>query len=73
MISAEVPLPQGDDFKTFLGISESKIGLELLLGKALIQNAPNDKTIIVSDAFETHWMLDHYLLTLIYKHYHRIM
>ena len=52
MISAEVPLPQGDDFKTFLGISESKIGLELLLGKALIQNAPHDKTIIVSGAFE---------------------
>ena len=52
VISAEVPLPQGDDFKTFLGISESNIGLELLLGKALIQNAPHDKTIIVSGAFE---------------------
>ena len=52
MISAEVPLPPGDDFKTFLGISESNIGLELHLWKALIQNAPLDKTIIVSDAFE---------------------
>ena len=52
MISAEVSLSQGDGFKTFLGISESKIGLELLMGKALIQNAPHDKTIIVSGAFE---------------------
>ena len=42
VISAEVPLPQGDDFKSFLGISENKIGFLLLLGKALIQNAPFD-------------------------------
>ena len=38
--------------KVFLGISKTKIGLQLLLGKALIQNAPHDKTIIVSGAFE---------------------
>ena len=58
VISAEVPLPQGDDFKSFLGISENKIGLQLLLGKALIQNASRDKT---------HWMYDYHLLTMMYK------
>ena len=52
VISAEVPLPQGDDFKSFLGISENKIGFQLLLGNALIQNAPHDKTILVSGTFE---------------------
>ena len=30
----------------------NKIGLQLLLGKALIQNAPRDKIILVSGAFE---------------------
>ena len=52
VISDEVPLPQGDDFKSFLGISENKIGFQLLLGNALIQNAPHDKTILVSGTFE---------------------
>ena len=36
VISSEVPLPQGDDLKSFLCISENKIGLQQLLGKALI-------------------------------------
>ena len=51
IISAEVPLPQGDDFKSFIGISENKIGLQLLLGKALIQNASRDEAILVSGTF----------------------
>ena len=52
VISAEFPLPQGDDFKSFLGISENIFGLQVLLGKALLQNAPHDNTLIVSGAFE---------------------
>ena len=52
VISAEVPLPQGGDFKSFLGISENKIWFQLLLGNALIQHAPHDKTNLVSGSFE---------------------
>ena len=37
---------------SFLSINENKIGLQRLLGNALIHNAPPDKIIVVSGAFE---------------------
>ena len=52
VVSPDLNLPQGDEFMSFLSINENKIGLQRLLGNALIHNAPPDKIILVSGAFE---------------------
>ena len=40
------------DFKLFLELNKNKEGLQHLMGKELIRNAPQNKTIVVSGAFE---------------------
>ena len=45
IVSPEVNLPQGGDFKSFLSINDNKIALQQLLGEALIEHAPHDGCI----------------------------
>ena len=52
VVTATGNLPQGDDFIHFLKLDENKKELQILLGTALIENAPPDKVIVVNGAFE---------------------
>ena len=49
-ISPELELPE--DFHAFLSIAANKIALKQLLGEDLIAHAPENKTIVVSGAFQ---------------------
>ena len=51
VISADVPLPKGADYKAFLTLKENKTALQQFLGGKLLENAQRGKTIVVSGAF----------------------
>ena len=53
VLTPEIQFPANErDFSLFLSLNKNKESLQMLLGKALIDNAPPNKTIVVSGAFE---------------------
>ena len=51
-IESEVKVPKGPDFKLFLTVKENKIALQQLIGEALLESAPAQKTVVMYRAFE---------------------
>ena len=52
-LTPDTPIPKdGKEFKAFLDVKENKTSLQSLIGETLIENAPPNKVVVVSGAFE---------------------